>query len=322
MTGITIQKQEYFADIFAFWDFKLKAVHSEVEVTGSPERTESREVIEDDTGKLFILEEIDTRLRDSKLKIIETLDFLEHRGFSFVQPYCKTLDGKYIISHKKRSWQLVSYITGVTLNRPDYIFDKWRGPVLAEFLIQLKVKARNIPYFEEKEAFSIKNFIDEFIAKLSTHNPELVPPVKEPLRWLESKFFKEYENIPLDFCHGDYHPLNIIWGPDHIKKVIDWEFLGSKPEIYDLANLIGCIGMEDPEGLHGELIVDLIKTLKMAEIYSQISWDLLFEFIVALRFAWLSEWLHKHDDEMVSLESVYINLLFERRVQLLHCWEL
>jgi len=39
------------------------------------------------------------------------------------------------------------------------------------------------------------------------------------------------------FCHGDYHPMNIIWSADDIKCVIDWEFSEYKSEIYDAANI-------------------------------------------------------------------------------------
>ncbi len=53
----------------------------------------------------------------------------------------------------------------------------------------------------------------------------------------------------ISFCHGDLHPLNVIWGEKSIRAVIDWEFSGIKPEIYDLANMLGCLGMEDPANL-------------------------------------------------------------------------
>ena len=69
------------------------------------------------------------------------------------------------------------------------------------------------------------------------------------ISFLENRFMKVHDMLPVSFCHGDFHPLNIIWSKDSIKAVIDWEFLGMKPEIYDAANLIGCIGIEDPQGL-------------------------------------------------------------------------
>jgi homoserine kinase type II len=46
------------------------------------------------------------------------------------------------------------------------------------------------------------------------------------------------------------------------------------------------------------------------------------DFIVALRFAWLSEWLRKSDKEMIELEQVYMRLLIENKEQLVHSWGL
>jgi homoserine kinase type II len=35
----------------------------------------------------------------------------------------------------------------------------------------------------------------------------------------------------------------------------------------------------------------------------------LIEFVIAIRFAWLSEWLRHEDREMIALETDYMNLL-------------
>ena len=131
-----------------------------------------------------------------------------------------------------------------------------------------------------------------------------------------------HDTLPQGFCHGDYHPLNVIWSTNGINAVIDWEFCGYKPEIYDVANLIGCIGMEDPESLFGDFIAELIQRLRQAKLFSDLSWRYLLEFIVALRFAWLSEWLRKFDKDMIELEQVYMRLLIENKEKLMHSWGL
>ena len=129
-----------------------------------------------------------------------------------------------------------------------------------------------------------------------------------------------YEKLPVAFCHGDYHPLNIIWSTDDIKCVIDWEFSGYKSEIYDAANLIGCVGVEDPQSLTGNLVKSFIADMKRAEIISNISWRYLVEFIIALRFAWLSEWLRRRDTEMIRLELDYMRLVIENKSSLQKAW--
>ena len=95
---------------------------------------------------------------------------------------------------------------------------------------------------------------------------------------------------------------------------------GMKPEIYDLVNMVGCLGIEHPSSLVGDLVTNLIARLRAAHIFSDISWDHFIEFVVAMRFAWLSEWLRKDDREMVALELEYMDLLIQNREKLRQEW--
>ena len=107
-----------------------------------------------------------------------------------------------------------------------------------------------------------------------------------------------------------------------MNTVIDWEFLGYKSEIYDLANLVGCIGVEDPLALSGELVRSFIAKIKKAQMISDVSWTYFLEFIVALRFAWLSEWMRRRDHEMIALEMDYMRLLIDHKALLREHWDL
>jgi homoserine kinase type II len=49
--------------------------------------------------------------------------------------------------------------------------------------------------------------------------------------------------------------------------------------------------------------------LNQSKWVSNASWEVLIEFVIAIRFAWLSEWLRHDDLEMIALETVYMNLL-------------
>jgi homoserine kinase type II len=138
--------------------------------------------------------------------------------------------------------------------------------------------------------------------------------------FLDKHFIRAHDSLPVCFCHGDFHALNVIWSGDGINAVIDWEFSGIKPEIYDMANMIGCIGIENPEALTGPLVTDFILRLKNSTIISDDSWKVLLEYIVALRFAWLSEWLRHKDHEMIGLETVYMKLLIDNANDLKHVW--
>lgn len=44
------------------------------------------------------------------------------------------------------------------------------------------------------------------------------------------------------------------------------------------------------------------------------------EFVTALRFAWLSDWLRKRDDDMAEMETDYLHLLLRGRERLRQAW--
>ncbi len=302
------------------WDLQVKKIRRDIEIAGSPERCEIRIVIQDNNDRLYIIESIFDEDIDHKLRIIHSLEHLFQQGLREIKPYICNSKKEYIISCDDRFWQLAPFVDGVSLTRPGYVFDQWRGKVLADFLIKLRAKSSNVPYSDNASPFSIKKYIYELVDQIKLYNPELTGQIKPVVDFLEIRFMDAHDKLPNAFCHGDYHSLNIIWSKDNINTVIDWEFLGHKPEIYDAANLMGCIGIEDPESLSGNLIKDFSKNLKKAEIFSGLSWEYLFELIVAIRFAWLSEWLRYKDKEMLKLEPIYMKLLINNYVYLKECW--
>ena len=123
-----------------------------------------------------------------------------------------------------------------------------------------------------------------------------------------------YDDIPIAFNHGDFHPMNVIWSDNGIKAVIDWEFMGPKPELYDAANMVGCAGMENPAALRMDFVSSFLRKLRKSGVFSDISWHHFHPLVVALRFAWLNDWLIFKDREMVELEVTYMNLLVENDV--------
>ena len=155
---------------------------------------------------------------------------------------------------------------------------------------------------------------------VNKNKPILFDKFQPVVNFLENNYFTFSDEMPLAFCHGDFHPLNIIWGNKKINSVIDWEFMGYKTEIYDVANMIGCIGIEDPNSLTGGLVVNFIKDLKNSQMISDFSWEHLLESIIAQRFGWLSEWLRKNDLEMQEMEEVYLKLLIKKQDVLKNCW--
>ncbi len=307
--------------VAAQYGLNIKEIREDLILAGSPDRTESRYVVEDDHDELFVLETIHRHTRSHKQRIIDALDELSSRGILGIHPYLRTAHQDAIIDFDGKSWQCIPYISGFELNRPGYLHEVWRGDVVADFLINLHHKASRLTLFENEPVFSLVKFIEDFVRRLEQHYPKLLDSAQKALDYVRRTFSPVHDDLPVSFCHGDLHPLNIVWGERDILAVIDWEFLGFKPEGYDLANLIGCLGMEHPRGLQGELLERLLQRLSGGNVYASITWRYLFELVIATRFAWLSGWLNKKDFEMVELELDYLNLLVEHEGLLKNTWQ-
>ncbi|MBW2650884.1 MAG: aminoglycoside phosphotransferase family protein [Deltaproteobacteria bacterium] len=308
-------------EVAAQYGLNVKEIREDLLLAGSPDRTESRYVVEDDRRELFVLETIHRHTRPHKQRIIDALDELFSLGIPGIHPYLRTAHQDSIIDFDGKSWQCSPYISGCELNRPGYLHEAWRGEVIADFLINLHQKASRLTLFKNEPVFSLVKFIEDFVRRLERHDPKILDSAQKALAYVSRTFFPVHDDLPVSFCHGDVHPINIIWGERNILAVIDWEFLGFKPEGYDLANLIGCLGMEHPRGLQSEFLERLLQRIFGGSIYASITWRYLFELVIATRFAWLSVWLHKKDSQMVELELDYLNLLVEHEDLLKNTWQ-
>ncbi len=310
----------FFAGVLKHWGIEFKAERPDTPLSGSTERTLLRTVIEDAEARHLILEKIDPRMVDRKREIASAVNFLSSRGVAGVHPYLRNRDGDFITKAASGFWQVSPFIEGVALNRPDYTNEAWRGRVLARFLVDMKEQSEDIPFGSPGCPFSIVKFIVDLMTRMTRYNPHQAAAVQGAYRHLEKHFFSAHDRLAVSFCHGDPHPVNVIWGADQIQAVIDWEFMGYKPEIYDAALIVGCIGMEDPESLPGPLVMALLEELRAAGCFEISGFAVLPEFVLALRFAWLSEWLRKEDNKMVEMETDYIHLLLRDRERLRRNW--
>ncbi|MGD0279131.1 MAG: phosphotransferase [Smithella sp.] len=306
--------------VAGLWQVRLKKLHYNISVQGSPERSVFRVVLEDRNGSFFVLEQVSPKSLELKRQIATTVDFLSKKNLAHIQSYLANEKGEHVIKYKNNFWQMIPFVHGVSLDRQKYMYEKWRGRALADFLIELSRKSQNLPFSDYRKIFSLKDYIYKLICEINHYNKNIKDEIKEIAGFLEKDFMPAYEKMPVAFCHGDYHPMNVIWSSDDIQCIIDWEFSGYKREIYDTANLIGCVGVEDPQSLTGELVKCFISDLKTAQIISKTSWKYLVEFVVALRFAWLSEWLRRKDTEMIGLELDYMRLLIENKKSLQKAW--
>ncbi len=307
-------------EVLRLWGLHLRKIREDIPISGSPDRCLFRTVIEDQERMLYVLENLSPEIITHKKKIAQTVAFLAKSGLSEIRSYLPLGKDDYIVTWQNRSWQISPYVDGISLERPGYAFEGWRGPVLAGFLIDLWERSEDLPFFEKSQPFSIISFNQDFFLKIKSLEPELYERVRPAVDFLKKDFVSIHDELPVRFCHGDYHPLNVIWSAKGINAVIDWEFLGFKPEIYDVAMMIGCLGMEKPQSLTGDLVFEFVKRLKESGLIAEKSWSCLFEFVLALRFAWLSDWLKRSDPEMIDLEAIYIQLLLDNREIFTRSW--
>jgi homoserine kinase type II len=237
-----MQSYDY-RNILKTWDIKFNTTRIDKKISGSSERTDFRVVIEDEKNKLYVIEKINRNQYKNKLMINKTLQYLFDKGLKKIQPYIKNKNFDYISEIDDCLWQLHPYISNIELNKPKYVFDGWRGEILAEFLIDLWDKSKNLSYFDKNNPFDLRDYFLDMKQKMKIYNISEYNRIKNQIKYIEKNFLNIYYDIPILFCHGDYHPLNIIWTKNDIKSVIDWEFTGYKSEIYDISNLLGCIGI-------------------------------------------------------------------------------
>jgi homoserine kinase type II len=301
---------------------EFKAERPELAPAGSPERSLSRTVVEDAGGRCFVLERVASRTVGRKREIAATLDWLASRGLAGVHGYLRNGQGDHLAKAAGGFWQASPFIEGVELNRPGYLLEAWRGEALARFLVEMRGASEGIPFGRPGRPFSIAEFTRDLMAKMARHAPGRAAAVRDVYGWLEENLFPVHDRLPVAFCHGDPHPVNVIWGEGAIRGVIDWEFSGTKPEIYDAALVVGCIGMEDPGGLAGPMALSFIGELRASGRFDASGFAVLPEFVTALRFAWLSDWMRKKDGEMVEMETDYLRLLLDGRERLRQAWAL
>ncbi len=299
------------------WEMTFVRLRADLSLAGSPERTAWRSVVEAGDGRLYVLERIPSAIYGGKRRIAAILQQLADRGMQQVVAYLPDAGGEFIHLINHGLWQLCPYVGGVVLDRPAYAMDGWRGEAAADFLMRLITAARQAPMDLEPSPFSIAVYTQDLFSTLSTREPETADRYRPFVAHLEERLFPVVDGLPTGFCHGDVHPINIIWGAQSIRAVIDWEFCGFKPEIYDLANLLGCLGMEDPQSLGGPFAHRLISRLRRSDIFSNESWKALPDLMLAIRFAWLSEWMRKNDRPMIQMEADYMSLLLEHRRDLI-----
>ncbi|MBG3878115.1 phosphotransferase, partial [Desulfovibrio oxamicus] len=184
--------------------------------------------------------------------------------------------------------------------------------------------------------------LHETVARRLPEAARRLLPVRDALEALPDVLAAQ----PVVLAHGDAHPLNLIWTPcgdggdasgdvagatvsgplAALRGVIDWEFAGAQPALYDAANCIGCVGFEHPSGLGRGFAAGFTATLRegvppcgLAGMGGETLRHLPL-MVLASRFGWLSEWLRRGDRDMLGMELDYCDILLHHRQRLADMW--
>jgi homoserine kinase type II len=301
-----------YSTILNAWGVVFAETDCRAEIEGSPERAAMRAVVRDTSGRRWILEKITPENLERKKRIAEQLQALS--GLSQIHPYCQTTDASFFYDH----WMLRPYVDGVPLDRKTYLNDSWRIDAMTQFLIQLRKHSAG----QTGARFSIASYAEGRMVAWRKTNPQRADQLEGSLTQLKQRFFPVHDSLPVAFCHGDYHPLNMVWGTGYIRSVIDWEFCGIKPELYDVALLVGCIGFENPDHLIRDPVIRLVRTLRAAGFGTPESWIYFLELAATIRFGWMSEWIRRRDREAQKMEAVYIDILVDQAEYIQQHWQL
>lgn len=314
------------ASIVASYGIVFGKLREDIPLFGSPERTESRVAFEDTEARPYIFEEVAEARLAKKRAIARTLSALSVADPSLpIAPYVRFAAGEHVLETDGRHVQVVPYIEGVALDRECYLGDDWRGVAAAEFLIAMRRASASLRSDETGPIpgpFLLREYVVELVGKIRRNEPVLLEEIGPVLSYLDSDFFSREHTIPTAFCHGDYHPVNVIWSERGVAGVIDWEFAGMKAGLYDAANMVGCLGMEDPDALKGGMALSFLRMLRESDVFSGDDWNGFPDLLLATRFAWLSEWLRFKERGLIALEAEYMNLILENRDFLTRIWNI
>jgi homoserine kinase type II len=308
--GIIMMDERKLIKIAQLWDKDISRLEKSIDIQGSPARSNFRIVVASESKK-YILEEYSDTKAATKVKIHDVTEFLSGK-ISNIIPYLKKADGSFTHLEQNSYWHLIEYIDGTDLQRPDYAYDGKYAQSMVKFMGEMLENSGDELRKICDEKFYLGEYCRNLMSKLKINNHEIFQEIEFAYKYIEAIDDVESRG-DFSFSHGDFHPLNIIWNNYQINTVIDWEFCNWKVKGYGYGLLVGCLGMEHPKALLGELVKALTFECKTFKLY-------FYDLVICIRLLWLSNWLHISDTSMINLEISYLKLLNLNRIKIEDSW--
>jgi len=298
--------------ISSIYGIKFKEI-ADNELYGAPSRAADRVLISDRYGNMFIIEKHHFWNRDKKEKMAENIEILAINDIHESVPYLKNGFNQFVTEFDNRCWMMIPFIENVPLKRPDYLNSAEMGKNAAGILLKIYNASSSIRMNDVSGDFSFIVHVHNLIDKIRRSCPDLYIRTTDVVNVVENRFIEVVTSSKIIFCHGDFHPLNILWENESVKSVIDWEFSGYRPILTDIANILGCAGFEDSAAFERDFVKEFLKTIENSGFLSEKQLRDLNVFIIGFRFAgWLNEWINDKDEELMEREICYLNFLLSR----------
>lgn len=301
------------------WGLEPGCLRPDIALPGSPERCHARAALADAHGTLWVLEQLRPGQSETRQRIGQLLDFLAQE-LDFVVAYRQTQRGDFVLQAAGAFWQLAPFVMHEPLPRPQFVEEAQRGASMGGCLVRLQQAGAQAPQSFLDHSLHLPGYVSDLVQTIEHHAPAVYARAKS-LEGALAPLWNAWDTLPRGLCHGDSHPLNALWNQQRVTALIDWEFCGLRPRLYDLANCLGCVGIEEPMALKRGFAMGLVEAVR-EELLADASALLLPELLLGIRFAWLSEWFRHKDEQLVSLELDYMELLARSLERLRDVWGL
>ncbi len=290
------------------WGLAFRRERPDIPIPGSPERCLSRRVVEDEAGVLYVLELLAPAQVPARRRMAALTTALRAAGLARAWDCLPARDGGFVVSEGSVHGQLSRYVAGAPLPRPEYARREEPGRELGHFLADMRECAARAALPPDLPDFSLTRYAADLLRALETSNPAVHARLAGCVRGIR-EFLDAEPLLPRALCHGDLHPLNVVWDGYSPASVIDWEFSGRKHELYDAATALGCMGIEDPITFQKGAGAAMIGVLRDRGVLGADNLRWLRPAVIAGRLGWLAEWLRQGDGEMIEMELDYMELL-------------